>query len=122
MRSWILGVPEIYVASSEAGQVLEVRNFAKRASTSLHWWEDALGMPVALFILPMFALTNASVVFEFSSFIESLQHPIGLVITAGLILGKLIGISGASVFVIVLMSKSVKFRSRITNAIVLFID
>ena len=76
-------------------QVLEVRDFAERASTPLRRWEDALDLPVALFILPLFALTNAGVVFGFSSFIDSLQHPVGLGIITGLVLGKLIGISGA---------------------------
>ena len=76
-------------------QVLEVRNFAERASTPLRRWEDALELPVALFILPLFALTNAGVVIGFSSFIESLQHPTGLGIITGLVLGKFIGISGA---------------------------
>ena len=76
-------------------QVLEVRDFAERASTPLRRWEDALDLPVALFILPLFALTNAGVVFGFSSFIDSLQHPVGLGIIAGLVLGKFIGISGA---------------------------
>jgi len=76
-------------------QVLEVRDFAERASTPLRRWEDALELPVALFILPLFALTNAGVVFGFSSFIDSLQHPIGLGIITGLVIGKFIGISGA---------------------------
>jgi len=76
-------------------QVLEVRDFAERASTPLRRWEDALDLPVALFILPLFALTNAGVVFGFSSFIESLQHPTGLGIITGLVIGKFIGISGA---------------------------
>lgn len=74
-------------------QVLEVRDFAEHASTPLRRWEDALDLPVALIILPLFALTNAGVVFSFSSFIDSLNHPIGLGITAGLVIGKLIGIS-----------------------------
>ena len=76
-------------------QVLEVRDFAERASTPLRRWEDALDLPVALFILPLFALTNAGVVFSLSSFIDSLQQPTGLGIIAGLVIGKLIGISGA---------------------------
>lgn len=76
-------------------QVLEVRDFAERAGTPLRRWEDALGLPVALFILPLFALTNAGVVFGIRSFIDSLQHPTGLGIITGLVLGKLIGISGA---------------------------
>ena len=75
-------------------QVLEVRDFALRASTPLRRWEDALDLPVALFILPLFALTNAGVVFGMSTFVDSLQHPIGLGIITGLVLGKFIGISG----------------------------
>ncbi|OIO66338.1 MAG: Na+/H+ antiporter NhaA [Zetaproteobacteria bacterium CG02_land_8_20_14_3_00_50_9] len=76
-------------------QVLELREVAEGASTPLRRWEDALGLPVALLILPLFALTNAGVVFGFSTFIESLQHPTGLGIITGLVLGKFIGISGA---------------------------
>ena len=76
-------------------QVLEVRDFAERASTPLRRWEDTLELPVALFILPLFVLTNAGVPFSLTSFIESLQHPTGLGIIFGLVLGKLVGISGA---------------------------
>jgi NhaA family Na+:H+ antiporter len=76
-------------------QVLEVRDFAERASTPLRRWEDTLELPVALFILPLFVLTNAGVPFSLTSFVESLQHPTGLGIITGLVLGKFIGISGA---------------------------
>ncbi len=75
--------------------VLEVRDFAERATTPLRRWEDSLELPVALFVLPLFVLTNSGVPFSLTSFVESLQHPVGLGITVGLILGKLIGISGA---------------------------
>ena len=76
-------------------KVLEVRDFAERASTPLRRWEDALELPVALFILPLFVLTNAGVPFSLTTFTDSLQQPTGLGIIAGLVLGKLIGISGA---------------------------
>lgn len=76
-------------------QVLEVRDFAEGASTPLRRWEDTLEMPVALFILPLFALANAGVVFDFSSFIDSFQQPVGSGIVAGLVIGKFFGISGA---------------------------
>ena len=33
-------------------QVLEVHDFAERASTPLRRWEDSLELPVALFVLP----------------------------------------------------------------------
>jgi NhaA family Na+:H+ antiporter len=76
-------------------QVLEARDIVERASTPLRRWEDALDLPVALFILPLFVLANAGVPFSLTSFIESLQNPTGLGIIAGLVLGKFIGISGA---------------------------
>ncbi|MFT7091323.1 MAG: NhaA family Na+:H+ antiporter [Candidatus Azotimanducaceae bacterium] len=76
-------------------QLLKVSKLAERAGTPLRRWEDALDLPVALFILPLFALVNAGVVFSFSSFIDSLQQPVGLGIITGLVLGKFIGISGA---------------------------
>ena len=76
-------------------QVLKIRDFSERASTPLRRCEDALELPVALFVLPLFALANAGVVFSLNSFIESLQHPTGMGIIAGLVVGKFIGISGA---------------------------
>jgi NhaA family Na+:H+ antiporter len=76
-------------------QVLEIRDYAERASTPLRRWEDALDLPVALFVLPLFALANAGVAFSLSSFIESLQHPTGLGIITGLVVGKFVGITGA---------------------------
>jgi NhaA family Na+:H+ antiporter len=76
-------------------KILEVRDFAERASTPLRRWEDALTLPVALFILPLFALTNAGVEIGFDSLLSSLMHPAGLGIIAGLVIGKFVGISGA---------------------------
>lgn len=86
---------DVLASRQDHEHVLEVRDFAERASTPLRRWEDALDLPVALFILPLFALANAGVVFSFSSIVDSLQDPIGLGIIAGLVLGKFIGISGA---------------------------
>ena len=76
-------------------EILKVRDVAEEASTPLRRWEGALHLPVSLFILPLFALTNAGVVVSFSSFGASLQSPVGLGIISGLVLGKFIGISGA---------------------------
>ncbi|MEP7703280.1 Na+/H+ antiporter NhaA [Paraglaciecola sp. 25GB23A] len=76
-------------------QVQEVREVAERASTPLRRWEDILDLPVSLLILPLFAFTNAGVVFSLSSLTASLKDPIGLGIITGLVVGKFIGISGA---------------------------
>lgn len=75
--------------------MLEVHNSAELAGTPLRRWEDALELPVTLIILPLFVLTNAGITFSLPSFVESIQHPIGLGIITGLILGKCIGISTA---------------------------
>ena len=75
--------------------MLEVRDLAEHAGTPLRRWEDALELPVGLIILPLFVLANAGIPFSLSSFVESLQHPIGLGIISGLVLGKFIGISSA---------------------------
>jgi len=76
-------------------KVLEVRDVAERASTPLRRWEDALELPVSLFILPLFALINAGVVVNLSSLTDSVQDPVGLGIISGLVLGKFIGITSA---------------------------
>lgn len=86
---------DVLASKRDHEQVLAVRDFAERASTPLRRWEYALDLPVALFILPLFALANAGVTFSLSSFIDSLQHPIGLGVISGLVIGKFIGISGA---------------------------
>lgn len=80
---------------SDHERMQKVRDTAERAGTPLRRWEDALELPVALIILPLFVLTNAGIPFSFNSIIESLQHPVGLGIITGLVVGKFIGISGA---------------------------
>jgi NhaA family Na+:H+ antiporter len=89
------GQVDVLGSRTDHEQVLEIRDFAERASTPLRRWEDALGLPVALFVLPLFALANAGVAFSLSSFMASQQNPIGLGIITGLVIGKFIGISGA---------------------------
>ncbi|WP_340676557.1 Na+/H+ antiporter NhaA [Paraglaciecola sp.] len=86
---------DVLASKNDHQQVLEIRDDAERAGTPLRRWEDALGLPVALFILPLFALTNAGVVLSDDSIFESFSHPIGLGIITGLVIGKFIGISGA---------------------------
>jgi NhaA family Na+:H+ antiporter len=75
--------------------MLEVRDLAEHASTPLRRWEDALELPVALIILPLFVLANAGIPVSIPTFGESLQNPVGLGIITGLVFGKFIGISGA---------------------------
>jgi NhaA family Na+:H+ antiporter len=56
--------------------------------------EHTLHLPVAYLVIPIFALANAGIPIDFSSFGEYLQHPIALGVLAGLLLGKPLGIAG----------------------------
>ena len=53
-------------------------------------------MPVAYVVIPIFALANAGVPLASGSLGESLTHPVVLGVSLGLVLGKFIGITGAS--------------------------
>ena len=58
--------------------------------------EHTLHLPIALIVIPLFALANAGIAIDFNSFGSTLLEPISLGIVAGLILGKVIGIFGVS--------------------------
>lgn len=75
-------------------QALE--NGIHRVETPLQRLEHAFHIPVAMLIVPIFALANAGIPIAFSRLGEVLAQPIALGVTLGLVLGKLIGIAGFS--------------------------
>ena len=58
--------------------------------------ERKMHLPSAYLIIPIFALANAGVPIDWASFGSIATHPVSVGITAGLVLGKLIGIAGFS--------------------------
>ena len=64
--------------------------------TPLQRLEHGLHLPVAFFVIPIFSLFNAGIPIAFGSMGETLSHPVTLGVMAGLVLGKFIGITGAS--------------------------
>ena len=58
--------------------------------------EHDLHLPVALVVIPFFALANAGIAIDFSSIGETIVTPVSMGIIAGLILGKVLGIFGVS--------------------------
>jgi len=54
--------------------------------------EDDLHLPVALIVIPLFALANAGISVDFSSISTTIMTPVSLGIIAGLVLGKVFGI------------------------------
>lgn len=73
--------------------IQDVKQFADHASTPLRRWEEALQLPVALLVLPLFALVNAGIPVNTVSLLQVLTHPVGIGILVGLLLGKCAGIS-----------------------------
>ncbi|WP_259367980.1 Na+/H+ antiporter NhaA [Colwellia sp. BRX8-9] len=86
---------DVLASKNDHKKVLAISELSEHANTPLRRWENTLHLPVAIFILPLFALINAGVVFSENSFIDSLTQPVGLGIILGLVVGKVLGISGA---------------------------
>lgn len=57
-----------------------------------HIWH----LPVAFLVIPVFALFNAGIPLELGGAEELFAQPVALGVTAGLVLGKFVGITGAS--------------------------
>lgn len=57
-----------------------------------HMWH----LPVAFIVIPIFVLINAGIPIDFATLSDTLTHPTALGISLGLILGKLLGITGFS--------------------------
>lgn len=58
--------------------------------------ENDLHLPVALIVIPLFALANAGIAIDFGSIGTTVMTPVSLGIIGGLILGKVLGIFGVA--------------------------
>lgn len=62
--------------------------------TPLQRLEHVYHLPVALLVIPIFALVNAGVPIAFDALGTALSHPVAMGVMIGLVLGKFIGIAG----------------------------
>ncbi len=69
---------------------------ARGVQTPLQRLENSWHLPVAFVVIPIFALFNSGIPLQFNALGETLSHPVMLGVTSGLVLGKFIGITGAS--------------------------
>jgi len=70
----------------------DVQASAEKATTPLRRWERTLEIPVALLVMPIFALVNAGIPVQLESITDIWTHHLGLGIILGLVVGKLAGI------------------------------
>jgi NhaA family Na+:H+ antiporter len=76
--------------------LLNIQDKIDKIGTPASRLEHSLHLPIALIIIPLFALANAGIAIDFSSIGTTILEPISLGIIAGLIVGKVIGIFGIS--------------------------
>jgi NhaA family Na+:H+ antiporter len=76
--------------------LLNIKDKIDAVGTPAARLEHDLHLPVALLIIPLFALANAGISIDFGSIGNTVLEPVSLGIIAGLILGKVIGIFGVS--------------------------
>ena len=76
--------------------LLNIKDKIDEVGTPAARLEHDLHLPVALLIIPLFALANAGISIDFSSIGNTLLEPVSLGIIAGLVFGKVIGIFGVS--------------------------
>lgn len=75
--------------------VQTLENGVHKVETPLQRLEHSMHMPVAFFVIPVFAFINAGIPMDFASMGDTLSHPVTLGVMFGLVLGKFIGIAGA---------------------------
>jgi NhaA family Na+:H+ antiporter len=87
---------DVLADAEQHAQIAAVEREARRATTPLRRWEDALDLPVALFILPAFVFLNAGIEIDTEALRNLTVEPVSLGIVAGLVAGKPLGIMGAA--------------------------
>ncbi len=76
--------------------VQTLENGVQQVETPLQRLEHIWHLPVAFLVIPVFALLNAGIPIDFAGIGTALAHPVTLGVMAGLVLGKFLGIVGAS--------------------------
>jgi NhaA family Na+:H+ antiporter len=70
-----------------------IKDTVEKATTPLRNWERYLERPVALVVMPVFALANAGIPLDLQTLPGLLSNPLASGVVIGLLLGKLIGIT-----------------------------
>ena len=78
------------------GVVQTLANGVHSVQAPLQRMEHTWHMPVAYLVIPIFALVNAGIPIDFGSLQQTMAHPVVLGVSLGLVLGKFIGVTGAS--------------------------
>jgi len=83
----------ILAKQDEHDVINDIERVAETSTTPLQRWEHTVRRPIALFVLPLFALSNAGIPVNLELLPETLNSPEFWGIFLGLILGKSLGIT-----------------------------
>jgi len=86
------GDGDVLADPEKQAEIERVQDTAQMALTPLQRWERALERPVALLVMPVFALANAGIEVDVRALVDAFSEPITLGIVAGLVIGKPLGI------------------------------
>ncbi|WP_309497761.1 Na+/H+ antiporter NhaA [Sulfurovum sp.] len=95
--------------------LLKLESNINEISTPAARLERDLHLPVALIVIPLFALANAGIAIDFSSISTTIMEPVSLGIIGGLILGKVVGIFGVAWLAIKLKVASLPQNSTLSQ-------
>lgn len=90
------GSSDIMLNRALLNNVLAIDHACRDIETPLQRLELAHAQWVSMVVLPLFALANTGIVLEGIDLIQALAHPIALGIGVGLVLGKSLGVFGAT--------------------------
>jgi NhaA family Na+:H+ antiporter len=95
-----IGEPNLLRNEEQRGIVQALENGVHMVEAPLQRLEHSMHIPVAFFVIPVFALANAGVPIRFAELHVVAFDPIALGVILGLIVGKLTGIAGLSLLAI----------------------
>ncbi len=84
--------PSILEEQRQHELAVNLSRTAEQATTPLQRWEQRLEKPVAILVLPVFALANAGITFSVESLTDVFTNSLSLGIILGLVVGKFIGV------------------------------
>jgi Na+:H+ antiporter, NhaA family len=84
---------DILKSNSQHVLASDISETVNAASTPLQQWYSLLEPPIAIIVLPLFALFNAGIHLSPRTLIEAMASPVTLGIVAGLVVGKPLGIT-----------------------------
>ncbi len=87
---------DIHIDEQQESLLTAMRHQLKLVESPLQRLEEAMHLPVALMIIPLFALANAGIPLDLDSLGQAFSHSVTRGIICGLFFGKLIGIAGFS--------------------------